>query len=482
MTLLALGCAEPADDRSATLASAFARADLPLLRARPALSAGRYARMARSAYDFYRGDLAVFARDWRDGASPLSRSRFALDAPLAPGLGDAHPENFGSLLARDGSLALEPNDFDGADRVPYLWDVRRLVIGVALAAKLSNADDPAARARTAAEARAVARACALAYAEAVAAYAHGAPRLAVTATAGGPVLDDVFRRAARDAAARSELDTFTVVDGGARRLRRGVVDPADPENLLQDLPEVARAALAETLRRARAALLDPPPAAYFTVLDAARELASGVASWPRVRAIVLVEGPTTARADDVLLEVKELADPTAGPWFPPWVWSDSVGARVLGGARRAWARPDADPLWAVSTWVGLPVQVRTETDAARTVRVSRMVGARGTPEALTTLGRQLGALLARVHAAPTPDGAQVAGAIAARIGARADAFADEQADVAALAADLTLADWQRFRELLRTRGPLLGFVPDDGDRATPDQRALFGTPATPRDF
>jgi hypothetical protein len=65
--LALVGCAEPAaDDRSGTIASVLARADEPLIRARPALAAGRYARMASSPYDFYRRPGRSWQRS-RDG-------------------------------------------------------------------------------------------------------------------------------------------------------------------------------------------------------------------------------------------------------------------------------------------------------------------------------------------------------------------------------------------------------------------------------
>src|SRR5262245_1794009 len=112
LPLLLLAACERADDaRRAEIVDAITRADYALLRARPGPVAGQYAPMAAGAYDFYRGSLSIFARDFRNGALSLSRSRFDVDLPLVPGLGDAHPENFGTLRAADGVFSLEPNDF-----------------------------------------------------------------------------------------------------------------------------------------------------------------------------------------------------------------------------------------------------------------------------------------------------------------------------------------------------------------------------------
>jgi hypothetical protein len=83
LATLILGCAAPGDAREATLRSVFARADEPVARARPALLAGRYAKMAASPVSYYRGQVAVFLSDWRDPSVGLSRSTFAGD-PRCP--------------------------------------------------------------------------------------------------------------------------------------------------------------------------------------------------------------------------------------------------------------------------------------------------------------------------------------------------------------------------------------------------------------
>lgn len=124
----------------------MARADQSLIENRPRLVAGKYARMSTGVYDYYRGSVPVFEHDWREASQGIARSDFALAAPLVLSTSDAHPENFGLLLGSDGRLALEPNDFDGADLVPYLWDLRRLAVGMLIGAQQSNPTDADARA------------------------------------------------------------------------------------------------------------------------------------------------------------------------------------------------------------------------------------------------------------------------------------------------------------------------------------------------
>src|SRR5262249_35398395 len=150
------------------------------------------------------------------------------------------------------------------------------------------------------------------------------------------------------------------------------------------------------------------------LLDAVREFGSGVASWPRLRAILLVRGPTDDPADDVLLELKEVGDSGIAGLYPPGVYHDSVGQRVVHSARGAWARADAEPLWGWTDLLGFPCQIRRESEGQKNVRVARMAGGEGTPEAIAALATTLGTLVARVHASG-PAGIDNARAIYKRI-------------------------------------------------------------------
>lgn len=482
LSALAAGCGGGIDDaRTAEIASVMARADMPLLRTRPAHVAGKYALMASDPYSFFRGTVPLYLHDFRNDRDEIGTSAFAADTPVVLSLGDAHIENFGVLIAAGGSLGLEPNDFDGADRTVYLWDVRRLAVTMALAARLSNSDDPAARDAAVEIAPDLAFAAARSYAEAIRAYADGAPRSRVDDPGDSPILVDAFERSIEDAAARAELDELTVLDGGARRLRRGNIDPDEPYNVLRDLPASFLGALPQTIEAYRGTLVDPPPPDFFTVLDAARELGSGVASYPRVRALVLVRGPTGAPEDDVILELKELPDSTVPLHPPPEVFHDSVQGRVLATSRAAWATATASPLWGTSEIAGLPVQIRLESEGQKTLRVARLEGDRGTPEALTDIAIRLGALLARVHASPAFEGAEPpAAAIAAVIGDDPDAFGADHAAVADRAAAGVLDDFERFGRAIEQLGPTLGVPFDPADAPSADLAALYdGIEPTP---
>jgi uncharacterized protein (DUF2252 family) len=470
-----VGCGPSLDDRAIAIANAMTQADAPALRDRPALVAGKYNHMARNLYNFYRGAVPVYRADFRDGRTEASRTAF-VSAALPWSTGDAHPENFGLLLAGDGTLALEPNDLDAVDRYPYHWDLRRLVTGMVLGARLSNEDDEEARARAVAVERDIAEATARAYAEAMIEYADGAPMERIVDGGGVPLLEDLFRRGNRDLIARAELGDRTTLVDGVRRFRRGILDDAEPENVQADLDVDVLASLPELLERASRSMPTPLASDELVVLDAVREFGAGVASWPRVRMVALLRGPTDDPRDDLLVQIKELSDSGAEGFLPPGRFADDVPHRVRLG-RALWARPDGEARWTATEWLGMPVSVRLESEAHKTLRVARLVEDEGTPEAILALGQTLGRLLARQHATSVDHESSAAPLLAAMVRGQEDAFAADHATHALALADQVERDFESFREALRVLGPTLGLRRDPLAPLPPvDLRAVFGAP------
>lgn len=468
-------CDARRDDRAAELQSVMATADNVAIRTREPLSSGKYVTMASSLFDFYRGSIAVYRHDVRAGTTPYAQSRFAMAVPLVPSLGDPHPENFGILRAGDGTIAIEPNDFDAADDAPYLWDVRRLTTGCVLAAMVSNAEDPVARDAALAARRAIARAAAQGYRDRIEASAEGQPTFRLDTTE-NPILADLFSRSERDVG--TELEALTVLDGTTRRLVRGAFDEEDPQKVLADLPASVVTTLPQALERYRRSVLVPPAPGTLQVLDAVRQFGSGVASWARIRILVLVRGATDAPEDDVILQVKEDGDSLIAGLYPPGLSADSIPDRLLHTARTAWARGDADAWWGAMEWLGLPFVVTRESEGEKGLNTGRLVEKRGTVAALTDLATILGGLVARTHARSRVEGQGFANAKAiARVIARdREGFLDEQADLAVAYADQVVADHATFLRLLREQGLRLGVPFDAADLPKPDFARLLGTP------
>lgn len=465
LALLAVGCGS--SDRPGEVSSVFARADEALFRTRRALTEGKYARMTEAPYAFFRGSAALFAHDVRSGAIPLPKVLASL--PIVPSLGDAHLENFGVLIAPDGSLALEPNDLDAADRWPAWVDLVRLSGSLALAAQLSNPDDPDARAALVGAVPQALDAMASAYVASLVSSMAGAPPPAAQPGEGGPLVVDLFERAAKDLASRDELVELTELVDGARRLRRGTLDPSEPWGGLVDAPAWIAGELPDVLARYATTLASPPPPSELAVRDAARLYGSGVASYPRVRLLVLVEGPTPAPEDDRILELKEIADSGARAFVPPGLLAGDLPGRVAA-ARGLWSRPDADGTWGTSELRGLPLQIREERAGAKTLRVARLEGNEGTPEALLGVAGVLGTTLGRVHGS-TAFEAFPAGSWASELDETALGEALRALGPALAAA--AFADGDALVSARAALGPALGVPYEVSDAPDPDWAALF---------
>lgn len=447
--------AAPADPREAIVVQALVDADEVLLRTRPELMAGKYQRMAGSTFDFFRGNLPVAVADWEAGRT--SRSGFGGTSFPVAGLGDPHPENFGLLLGRDGTFTFEPNDFDSASLVPYLFDVRRLVTGLAVATRATG--------QTAAP-EAVARAAAESYVTTFLGLSDGSlTPMPVTGPGDSRVLQDTFERGLRDLTARAELRDLTVVEAGQRRFIRGPPNENEPTETLASLHPDLVASLPELLTRL------PEPGA---MLDVVRQFGSGVASWPRLRFLVLLDGPTESRDDDLLVEIKELTEAPTAAWFRPYAVAADAPSRVEAALRRAWFRPDADPRWYATAWRGLPMQVRTESEANKGINTSRFTGARASEAELVKLAHVLGTILARVHF--TGSSREAIDDVRAQLLRDPESFALEQANFALVQSEELVADHQRFLHALETLGPTLGVQPDVRELPTGFPREVFGPP------
>ena len=108
----------------------------------------RHARMAMSAFAFYRGAALLMAAD----LAAMPRSGLVVQL-----CGDAHLSNFGLFAAPDRSVVFDVNDFDETNPGPFEWDVKRLATSFVLAArdnKLAKKAGPAAAEAVAASYRA----------------------------------------------------------------------------------------------------------------------------------------------------------------------------------------------------------------------------------------------------------------------------------------------------------------------------------------
>ena len=87
-------------------------------------------KMSETAFRFFRGTFFLYAQDLK--------GEFGRVKPLAESgriVGDLHTENYGTFRAVTGDVVYDINDFDETTVAPYEYDVRRLAVGLVLAAE-----------------------------------------------------------------------------------------------------------------------------------------------------------------------------------------------------------------------------------------------------------------------------------------------------------------------------------------------------------
>lgn len=126
-------------ERAELIISVFKDAFEPLMEADPKAFRTKYRKMAADPHAFYRGSACLFYADVTARDDP-----WVNDQSGAIWIhGDLHVENFGTYLNSDGRLVFDVNDFDEAYLGHFTWDIKRMVASVGLLAwtkAISDAD------------------------------------------------------------------------------------------------------------------------------------------------------------------------------------------------------------------------------------------------------------------------------------------------------------------------------------------------------
>ncbi|MGW4907587.1 DUF2252 domain-containing protein [Streptomyces sp. NPDC004270] len=380
----------------------------------PELLPIRYGRMAASPFAFLRGAAAVMAADL--AAQPHT----GLTVQLC---GDAHLLNFGLYASPERTLVFDLNDFDETFPGPFEWDVKRLAVSVAVAARENGHSEVRARAAT--------RAAVAGYRTAMRRLAglgelavwhervdaDGLPHLVRSARRRCRTEDSLTR--ARRRTSLHALGTLTEVVGGRRRIIQDppLLEPAGAPDMasLRKIFSDYRSTLAEERRL----LLD-----RYRFLDAARKVV-GVGSVGTRCFIVLLAGRD---ADDPLfLQIKEARKSVLEQHLPNGPYAHP-GHRVVAGQRLLQAAGDIFLGWTTGPQ-GRAFYWRQLRDMKGSAEIAAM-----DPKGLRGYAALCGATLARAHAR---SGDRIA--IAAYLGGT-DAFDHAITDFALAYADQTVTD------------------------------------------
>jgi uncharacterized protein (DUF2252 family) len=251
---------------------------------------GKFRKMAAGPFPFYRGSAALFYGDMAHEEDPFSNeqtSRVWIQ-------GDLHAENFGTYMNSEGVLVFDVNDFDESYVAPFTWDMKRLSASLALIGfQKALSDDEISQ---------MIEAVIRSYIDQVAKFAtqESDQGWALTlANTDGTLLG--ILRAARLNTRWSLLDGNTVVVDYERRFdltrgysaldatARGKVEEAF-HGYLETIPEHKRFARVS-----------------YNIKDVALRRGMGIGSAGLPSYNVLVEGPTQALENDIIIYLKQAA-------------------------------------------------------------------------------------------------------------------------------------------------------------------------------
>lgn len=465
------------DDRARWLRDRLLEDNRDLLEREPELTQGKLIKMASSPYNYFRGTAAIYLRDV-DQAGPYAQpssfiSQGALKIALA---GDPHPENYGTFRAPNDDLIIDLNDLDAATYGPYLLDVRRLALGFYMLGQAALEAELIAQPQRdqlvdAVSAGYVEQLLALERGE------RGVTQRFPEAQPGPPpthkIFADLLRRARRDGRAREELDEYTQLNAQGRRVMRyGVIEAApDPrlygDELIPTSPQEAQlikdalARYPETLD----ALKPKPSPAQLAIKGSGRRLGAGVSSYPVRRYYVLIEGPSAAQDDDLLLELKETLDVPLyqGIKLSPVRTHKTNAERVVAMQRQLQLSSVQDPWLGFSAIPPLSLRVRERTKYQKGVDLARILEELGeaklSADDVRHLAYDAGAILAAAHArAKTLDGEQGLTVLGALFDEPSkDKFIQENAAFISTYGPVTRQDHARLEALIEAYGPTLGY-------------------------
>ncbi len=259
-----------------------------LIGADPDAWRGKFRKMAASPFSFYRGSAALYYADVADDDGSFlndQTSRVWIQ-------GDLHAENFGTYMNGAGILVFDVNDFDEAYVAPFTWDLKRLAASLALIGVEKAMSDEEIREMIAAVARA--------YLAQVAQFAQSAAthEFALTLENTTGKLLEVLQRARLNTRI-GLLEKNTAVENFDRRLTRD-----------KNAPPLDEAMRKKVVAAFEQYLQTIPPGKRFGKVSyhikdivARRGVGIGSAGLPSFN--ILVEGPTQALENDIIIYMKQ---------------------------------------------------------------------------------------------------------------------------------------------------------------------------------
>ncbi len=249
---------------------------------------GKFRKMAATPFAFYRGSAILFYADVVRDDDPFQNektSRVWIQ-------GDLHAENFGTYMNGAGKLVFDVNDFDEAYVAPFTWDLKRLVASLALIGYEKAMSDG--------EIRQMIAAIVEGYLDQVAQFASGrtTPDFALTLDNTKGKLNELLQEA-RLQTRIGLLNRFTSIENYDRRVTISKYN--------KPLSKTRREKVEAAFQR----YLETIPAGkrfgakHYQIKDVTATAGMGIGSAGLSMYTLLLEGPTQALENDVMISMKQ---------------------------------------------------------------------------------------------------------------------------------------------------------------------------------
>ncbi len=427
---------ESSDGRQAEIVDVLMEAFSGLMSADPGAFRTKFRKMAASPFAFYRGSACLFYANMEK-----REDRWANDRTGRVWIqGDLHAENFGTYMDGDGVLVFDVNDFDEAYLGHFTWDLQRMAASVALLGwtKAISDEDIAALISTYIRS----------YLDQVKSFVENdrdhefSLRLNTT--------DGWVHQLLQEARLNTRVDLLektTLIDENFdRRFRRG---PG-----VRDLDEDEKS----KVREAFEAYLETIPrekrfrSLTYEVKDVVGRKGFGIGSAGLPAYNVLVEGPTQALENDVVLSIKQgnvaapsrvVHDERVKGYFEHHGHRTAVSQRAL--------QAHADPWLGYTELDGVGFVVSELSPYVEDIDWSDLTE----PEEISPVLDYLGRATAKVHCVadedsdPTLVSFQTEDEISATVSGKEDEFVNEMADFGKSYSEIVRDDHRLFVDAFR---------------------------------
>ncbi|MEM8963410.1 MAG: DUF2252 family protein [Acidobacteriota bacterium] len=417
----------PAEERRVHVRQTLLEDHVHRLYRSPDATQSKFDKIARSAFDFFRGTALLFYRDQAGTDGHL---------PQVLVVGDVHPENYGIMPDENGEPFFGLNDFDEAHVAPFSWDVKRGAVGFYLAGRHHDLAHKICRR--------IARDFAAAYIDGLHLFAQDDSERhhRLHETNSPELIAALIADSKRNR--RDWLSAFVDLDQGRFRTDHAELDPAsdriddiqaaiDRYRQINEVPQAGRAG-------------------HYRVKDVAIKHGSGTASLGLDRFFVLIESARPDHGDDVILEMKQARDSALLGLTPP-IEHESAATQIVTAHDVHLA--GGDPYYGHTELGNVSYLVRERSPYKDSIDLEDL-----DRDNFLSYAKICGRVLAQAHARADRDGGLTGENVELRIlrSVHRGAFPHDMSRFAEAAARRTRHDWRAFCD---DYGHGVFFVDDD---------------------